>query len=240
MSLIGKRVVVIGGTSGIGLATARAFLSSSASVIIGSRSSAKISEAIRALPGPVDGYTVDFRMDNELEGFFATVGAFDHLVVTAGQAAMGPFDTLPMDQALAAFDSKFWGQYRTLKAALPYLNPQSSVTFTSGVYALHPPKGGFVLAAINSGLEGLVRGLAVDLAPIRVNAVSPGIVDTPIYARLSEQDRQALWQDLSQRLPVGHVGTAEALAECYVFLAQNDFSTGTVLLVDGGAHLGSA
>jgi len=237
VSLRDKRVVVMGGPSGIGLATAQAFLDRGATVVIASRSSTKVEQAKQTLTGVVAGYCVDFQDDEALQKFFAEVGVFDHLVVTAGEGRMGSLASLPTDQALAAFDSKFWGQYRSIKAALPYLNPQSSVTFTSGVYAIQPPKGALVFAAINSAVEGLVRGLAVDLAPIRVNCVSPGIVDTPIYAQMGTEEREALWQAVAARLPVGRVGQADMLAGCYVFLAENEFSTGAVLLADGGAHL---
>jgi NAD(P)-dependent dehydrogenase (short-subunit alcohol dehydrogenase family) len=233
----GKRVVVVGGTSGIGLSTAKAFLNESAQVIIASRSASKLSEAKKALGGNVEAYELDFRSEEKVAEFFNKVGKFDHLVITAGDGAMGLFSDLPVVNVREAFDSKFWGQYLTARAALPYLNEVSSITLTSGVYGVRPPKGASTLAAINSAVEGLVRGLAVDLAPIRVNVVSPGIVDTPIYAGMPEEQRQGMFAGIAQQLPVGRIATPEDIAESYVYLAKNGFTTGSVVLIDGGAHL---
>ncbi|MCH6264860.1 SDR family oxidoreductase [Neobacillus citreus] len=237
MSLNGKRVVVLGGTSGIGLATAKAFLDQSAQVIIASRSVSKLNEAKQVLGGNVEGNEIDFRSEEKVGGFFSKVGKFDHLVVTAGEGAMGHFSELPVASAKEAFESKFWGQYITVRSALPYLNNESSITLTSGVYGVRPPQGATTLAAINSAIEGLVRGLSVDLAPIRVNVVSPGIVDTPIYAGMPDNQRQALFNGIAQQLPVGRIAKPEDIAETYVYLAKNGFTTGTAVLIDGGAHL---
>ncbi|RFU63853.1 SDR family oxidoreductase [Peribacillus glennii] len=237
MSLQGKRVVVVGGTSGIGLATAKAFLEKSAHVIIASRSAEKLSEAKKELGENVEGYELDFRSDEKVAGFFSKVGNFDHLVVTAGEGAMGHFSDLPVAQVREAFDSKFWGQYITVHAALPYLDKAGSITLTSGVYGIRPPKGASTLASINSAIDGLVRGLAVDLSPVRVNVVSPGIVDTPIYSGMPEDQRQGMYSQISQQLPVGRVAQPEDIAQTYVYLAQNGFTTGTSVLIDGGAHL---
>jgi NAD(P)-dependent dehydrogenase (short-subunit alcohol dehydrogenase family) len=237
MSLKGKRVVVIGGTSGIGLSTAKAFLNQSAQVIIASRSNSKLSEAKQVLGGNVEAYEIDFRSEEKAADFFGKVGKFDHLVVTAGEGAMGHFSELPVASAKEAFDSKFWGQYITVRAALPYLNNESSVTLTSGVYGVRPPKGATTLAAINSAIEGLVRGLSLDLAPIRVNVVSPGIVDTPIFAGMPDDQRQELFNGIAQQLPVGRIAQPQDIAESYVYLAKNGFTTGTVVLINGGAHL---
>lgn len=237
MTLKGKRVVVLGGTSGIGLAVAKAFLDESAQVVIGSRSASKLSEAKQVLGGTVEGYEIDFRSEEKLSEFFGKVGAFDHLVVTAGEGAMGHFSELAVASAKEAFDSKFWGQYNTVRAALPYLKDESSITLTSGVYGIRPSLGATTLAAINSAIDGLVRGLAIDLSPIRVNVVSPGIVDTPVYAGMPEEQRQQMFSGIAQQLPVGRIAQPQDIAESYVYLAKNGFTTGTVVIIDGGAHL---
>jgi NAD(P)-dependent dehydrogenase (short-subunit alcohol dehydrogenase family) len=237
MSLQGKRVVVVGGTSGIGLAAAKAFLNESAEVIIASRSASKLEEAKNALSGNVQGYELDFRSEAKAAEFFTKVGKFDHLVITAGEGAMGDFRDLSVEQAHAAFESKYWGQYVTVKAAIPYLNEASSISLTSGVYGQRPSKGASTLASINSALEGLMRGLTVDLAPIRVNVVSPGIVDTPMYGGMPDAQRQAMFSGIAKQLPVGRVAQPEDIAETYVYLAKNGFTTGTVVLIEGGALL---
>jgi NAD(P)-dependent dehydrogenase (short-subunit alcohol dehydrogenase family) len=237
MSLKGKRVVVIGGTSGIGLSTAKAFLDEAAHVIVASRTAEKLSEAKQTLGGNVEAYELDFRSEERAAEFFKKVGQFDHLVITAGEGAMGEFLQLPVEQAQNAFDSKFWGQYIVVKEAIPYLNKEGSISLTSGVYGKRPPKGASTLAAINSAVEGLMRGLAVDLAPIRVNVVSPGIVDTPIYAGMPEEHRKSMFNTIAKQLPVGRVAQPEDIAESYVYLAKNGFTTGSVILIEGGALL---
>jgi NAD(P)-dependent dehydrogenase (short-subunit alcohol dehydrogenase family) len=237
MSLNGKRVVVIGGTSGIGLSTAKAFLAEAAQVIVASRTAEKLAEAKQTLGGNVEAYELDFRSEERAAEFFKKVGQFDHLVITAGEGAMGEFLELPVEQAQNAFDSKFWGQYIVVKEAIPYLNKEGSISLTSGVYGKRPPKGASTLAAINSAVEGLMRGLAVDLAPIRVNVVSPGIVDTPIYAGMPEEHRKSMFNAIAKQLPVGRVAQPEDIAESYVYLAKNGFTTGSVILIEGGALL---
>ncbi|GGG25777.1 SDR family oxidoreductase [Paenibacillus abyssi] len=237
MSLEGKRVVVVGGTSGIGLATAKAFLEESAQVIIASRSAAKLSEAKQTLGGDVEAYELDFRSEEKVTDFFQKVSKFDHLVITAGDGAMGLFSDLPIESAKEAFDSKFWGQYATVKAAIPHLDKDGSITLTSGVYGRRPPQGASTLAAINSAIEGLVRGLAVELTPARVNVVSPGLVDTPIFAGMPEEHRKAMFEGVAQQIPAKRVGKPEDLAQTYVYLAKNGYTTGTTVLVDGGTHL---
>jgi NAD(P)-dependent dehydrogenase (short-subunit alcohol dehydrogenase family) len=237
MSLLGKRVVVVGGSSGIGFSTAKAFLDESAQVIIASRSKAKLSEAKQALGGNVEAYELDFRSEEKTVEFFSKVGQFDHLVITAGEGAMGDFRELQVQAAQSAFDSKFWGQYITVKAAIPYLNEASSISLTSGIYGKRPPKGASTLGAINSALEGLMRGLTLDLAPIRVNVVSPGVVNTPVYAGMLEEQRSIMFNAIAQQLPVGRIAQPEDIAATYVYLAKNGFTTGTVILIDGGALL---
>jgi NAD(P)-dependent dehydrogenase (short-subunit alcohol dehydrogenase family) len=237
MSLKEKRIVVVGGTSGIGLATAKAFLDESAHVIIASRSASKLSEAKRTLGENVEAFELDFRSEEKVADFFKKVGNFDHLVITAGEGAMGHFSDLPVANVKEAFDSKFWGQYLTARAAVPYLDNAGSITFTSGVYGVRPAKGASTLAAINSAIEGLVRGLSVDLSPIRVNVVSPGIVNTPVYSGIPEEQRKAMFTGVAQQLLVKLVAEPEDIAQTYVYLAKNRFTTGSVVLIDGGAHL---
>lgn len=236
-SLKGKRVVVIGGTSGIGLAAAKAFLAESATVIIASRNESKLSEAKETLGGNVETFELDFRSEEKTKQVFEKIGKFDHLVVTAGDGAMGHFSELKVQDVKEAFDSKYWGQYISVLSSLPYLNEKSSITLTTGVYGVRPPQGASTLASINSAIEGLMRGLTVDLAPIRINVVSPGIVDTPLYSGMPEEDKKGMFNEMGKSLPVGRIAQPEDIAESYVYLAKNGFTTGTVVSNDGGARL---
>ncbi|MFD1676448.1 SDR family oxidoreductase [Alicyclobacillus fodiniaquatilis] len=237
MSLKGKHVVVVGGTSGIGLATAKAFLDEEAEVVIASRSTAKLTSAKQVLGHNIQAFELDFRSEESAAEFFKQTGQIDHLVITAGEGVMGHFRDLDVTDAKTAFDSKFWGQYITARAVVPYLTNTGSITLTSGVYGVRPPKGASTLASINSAVDGLVRGLAVDLAPVRVNVVSPGIVDTPIYAGMPSDQRQQMFSGIAGQLPVGKVAKPEDIARAYIYLAKSEFTTGTVVLIDGGAHL---
>lgn len=237
MSLQNRRVVIIGGTSGIGLEVAKAFLDAKAIVILSSRSKDKVKSAIEQLGSSVSGYRLDFRDEEQVSDFFKKVGAFDHLVVTAGEATMGAFDSLPVEQAKASFDSKFWGQYLTAKNALPYISKTGSITLTSGVFAVRPALGSSTLAAINSAIGGLVRGLALDLAPIRVNVVSPGLVDTPLYSGMNDAAREGMFQSVAESLLVKHVAKPEEVAKAYVYLADNTYTTGSTVQIDGGGAL---
>ncbi|GMA52185.1 short chain dehydrogenase [Alicyclobacillus contaminans] len=237
MSLQSHRVVIVGGTSGIGLAVAKSFLAEGAEVIVASRSQEKVDAAKKELGQAAHGHVLDFRDEIQTKQFFENIGPFHHLVITAGDAAMGPFDALPIRDARAAFDSKFWGQYVTVNGALPFIKDSGSITLTSGVYGVRPARGAATLAAINSAIEGLARGLAVDVAPIRVNVVSPGLVDTPIYSGMDAESREAMFQSVAQSLLLKHVARPEEIAEAYVYLAKNTFTTGTVIQIEGGAML---
>lgn len=238
MHMQDKRVVIIGGTSGIGLATADLFAQEGAKVTIASRSKEKVQSAQGHLGTNVSGYALDFRDDSQLAKLFEKIGRFDHLVITAGEGTMGAFSDIPIEQASSAFDSKFWGQYRAVKAAIGYVARSGSITLTSGVYGSRPPKGASTLAAINCAIEGLARGLAAELAPIRVNVVSPGLVDTPIYGGMGAKARQQLFESVAEALPVDHVAKPEEIAEAYVYLANNKFTTGSIIDINGGALLG--
>jgi NAD(P)-dependent dehydrogenase (short-subunit alcohol dehydrogenase family) len=237
MRLQDKRVVVIGGSSGIGLATARMAAAEGAAVVIASRSMDKLEQAAATIPGKIEAFSVDIREEKSLAALFAAIGEFDHLATPGGEAAGGPFLELDLREARQAFDSKFWGQYMAAKHAAPRIRRGGSITLISGSNSQRPLPQAAVRAAINNAVEGLARALAVELTPIRVNAVSPGLVDTPLHDHLPGERKDAFFQAVAATLPLKRVGTAEEIAHAVLHLMTNGYTTGSTLFVDGGYTL---
>ncbi len=237
MNLKGKRIVIIGGTSGIGLATARAAALRGAEVVIGGRHYEKLEKAKKEIGGKVEGLTLDVTDEAEIKAFFEWVGKFDHLTIPGSTIHGGPFLSLDSTTARADFQSKFWGQYLAAKYGAPRLRPGGSIVFFSGMWSQRPPAGVATVAAINSAIEGLTRALAVELAPIRVNAVAPGLVDTPIYTGMPAAQKEAMFKGFAAAAPLKRVGRPEEVAQTVLYLMTNTFTTGSTLYVDGGCLL---
>lgn len=237
MTLAQKRVVVIGGSSGMGFATANAAAQENAEVIIASRSSEKLSKALAAIGNNATSHVLDFTDEEALKNFFTDVGALDHLVITAADVAFGPFVELDTHIARHFFDSKFWGQYNTAKYAAPYIKKGGSITLFAGK-ASQLPRAGFACgAAINGAIEALGRALALELAPVRVNTVSPGVVHTEVWNIFPKAAQQEKFDLLARRLPVGRIGKPEDVAQAVLYLMSNGYTTGTTLFIDGGEGL---
>jgi NAD(P)-dependent dehydrogenase (short-subunit alcohol dehydrogenase family) len=230
-----QKVVILGGTSGFGFATARAAADAGAQVVIASRSQANVDKALAELSAGVTGATVDVTDEAALDRFFSSLNGLDHLIVTAGDAA--PAFNPTTQQARHAFEVRFWGVYLSTKAAAPYIRPGGSITLTNGIVAIRPWKGWALTSAVAGAVESLTRGLALDLAPIRVNAVCAGVVKTPLWSGMSEQEREAMYADVAKKLPVGRIGDPEDIAETYLYLIQSGFTTGQVVVIDGGAAI---
>jgi NAD(P)-dependent dehydrogenase (short-subunit alcohol dehydrogenase family) len=234
----GQLVVVMGGSSGIGEAAAAAFAADGATVVITGRNQERLDKAAARIGGTVRTFQVDATDQAGLEAFFAEVGTVDHLVVAAsGSAGAGPFAQLDLADLATGFDAKFWAQVRALQTALPHLRKDGSVTLITAASAGAAFPGTSGLAAINGALNAMVPPLAVELAPLRVNAVSPGVVDTPWWDRVSADQREALFAGLAATTPVGRVGRPEDLAQAIHMLAANSFITGVVLECTGGSNL---
>jgi NAD(P)-dependent dehydrogenase (short-subunit alcohol dehydrogenase family) len=229
-----KHVVIVGGSSGIGAASANLFAQQGANVTIVSRNAANLEAVAQGNPG-IRSAVLDVTRDGDVEAFFAELGAVDHVVVSAAQTATGPVRGLALEAAYAAMDSKFWGAYRVARAAR--IREGGSLTFVSGFLAVRPNKMSVLQGAINAALEALARGLALELAPVRVNTVSPGLIATPLWSRLEENARNAMFESAAGRLPVGRVGLAEDVAKAIFYLASNGFATGSSVLVDGGGAI---
>lgn len=238
MNPAAQRAIVMGGSSGVGLATATALCESGLEVVVTGRDEAKL-EAARQTLGPQGrAERVDATSEEEVRAFFERAGSFDHLVLSvSGAKGAGPFADLDLHELRAGFDAKFWAQVGTAQAALKTLRSGGSITFVTAISARMANPGTAGLAAINGALEAMVRPLAKELKPTRVNAVSPGVIDTPWWHRLPAEQRQAVFDRYANLAPVGRVGRAEDVADAILFLVKNGFVTGTVLECDGGLHL---
>lgn len=238
MTLKNKRIVVLGGSSGIGLATAQAAAKEGASIVIASSRKARIDQALAKLPAGAEGHALDLADEKSVQALFARVGGFDHLVFTAGETLqLGSLASTDVAAARSFFDLRYWGAYLAAKYGSGNLRSGGSIVFTSGLAGTRPHAGWALGASICSAMEGLTRALAVELAPIRVNVVCPGVVKSPLWAEMAEEDRAALYRQTAEKLPVGHVGETEEIAEAYLYLMRQTYGTGQVLIVDGGAAL---
>lgn len=231
-----RRVLVIGGSSGIGEAVARLAAQRGAQVCIASRSGEKRAAALQRLPSGVRDAGLDLTDDAAVQAFFAGKPAWDHVVLAGSSTRTGPVRGLPLDAARAAMDNKFWGAYHVGRHAR--IAEGGSLTFVSGVYAQRPQPAAVLQGAINAALEGLARGLALELAPaVRVNTVSPSTTVTPLWDKLGADGREAKFADMRARLPLQRVADPADIAEAILYVAANRFATGSTVLVDGGDAL---
>ena len=239
MMFDGQHVVVVGGSSGIGLGTARAVLAAGARVTIVGRSPERLARARRELgdESQVRAIAADIGQETDVVHLFEAAGDLDHLVTTAVDASYQPVTELEPAAAQRVIDSKLIGPLLLAKHGAPRIRTGGSITFTSGIAAYRPSRGGAVVAAVNGALAALGRALALELAPIRVNVVSPGWVDTPVWDVVAGDRKGAVLSEMAERLPVRRVGTPADVARAFLFLMQSQYSTGTVLHIDGGQRL---
>ncbi|MDN7898792.1 SDR family oxidoreductase [Burkholderia cepacia] len=235
MKLDDQKVLVVGGSSGIGEATARAFAEAGATVTIASRDAARLAASKDRIGYGVSTGVMDITDDASVRAFLDSAGEFDHVVVSAAQTATGPVRGLELDDAYAAMDSKFWGAYRVARAVR--IRQGGSLTFVSGFLSVRPSKNSVLQGAINAALESLARGLALELAPVRVNTVSPGLIATPLWSKIDAEARDRMYEGAAARLPAGRVGQPEDVANAVLYLVSTPYATGSTVLVDGGGAI---
>jgi len=241
MDMDKTKILIVGGSSGMGLALAKRCLDEGATVIIAGRGDAKLSAAREELshPDSLETAVIDIAREDEVAALFERIGRLDHIISTAADIA-GAYRLLPeieLEAAQRVVESKFYGPLLLAKHSAPKLAANGSLTFVSGIAAYRPAARGSIVAAVNAALEGLVRALAIELAPIRVNAVSPGWVDTPIWDIVAGDGKQETLAAMAKRLPAGRVGRPLDIADAIRFLMGNGFTTGTTLHVEGGHRL---
>jgi NAD(P)-dependent dehydrogenase (short-subunit alcohol dehydrogenase family) len=230
MLLAGQKVVVVGGSSGIGLSTAELAKNEGADVIIASRNTDRLKTAAAQLGAKA--IPTDVTSDESVSQLFRQCGPVDHVVVTAAQLRTGPFKEVPMENVRATMEGKFWGAWRVARAA--EIHAGGSLTLVSGFLSVRPRPAAAIVGAVNGALESLGRSLALELAPVRVNVVSPGIIDTPIRAAMPEAARNEMLAKAAAALPVGRVGVGDDIARQILTFMTVGFATGSIVYLDGG------
>jgi len=238
MDLKDQRVVVMGGTSGIGLAVAETAAAAGAQVTIASSKQSSVDSALGHLPSGTAGKAADLTNPEAVDSLFDSLGEIDHVVYTAGDPlVIMKVEDLDLETAKKAFNVRFFGALSAAHAAAPKLRSNGSITLTTGVAKERPDAGWAVAAGVCGAVESLTRALAVELAPIRVNSVSPGVVRSPLWSGMGETEREQFYRHMGESIPAGRVGEVQDIARAYVYCMTEPFATGTVMTVDGGAVL---
>jgi NAD(P)-dependent dehydrogenase (short-subunit alcohol dehydrogenase family) len=233
-----SRILIAGGSSGIGLAAAKSFVSAGAEVIISGRNKDKLQDAVKEIKGNVSAYSFDALDDPERKMALETIGNIDHLIITlSGGKGGGTFSSLSCTNLRGAFESKFFAYAAIAQDSIRYLRKDGSITFVTAISARAANPGTAGLAAVNAAIEGMIKPLAVELKPLRINAVSPGVIDTPWWNTYDDIAKKKMFDDFAEKTPVGRIGAPEDIAHAILFLTGNTFMTGTVIECDGGMHL---
>jgi NAD(P)-dependent dehydrogenase (short-subunit alcohol dehydrogenase family) len=235
-NLEGKKIVVVGAGSGMGLGVARLAAELGARVVLAGRTRGKLDAAVSEIGGHTVAEVIDTTAEESVRSFFQAQGPIDHLVIPGSSVRTGSLKDASLADGLYSMQSKFWGPYLCAKHAT--FNEGGSIVLFSGILSRRPGHNDCVLAPINAAVEALGRALARDLAPLRVNVISPGMTSgTEAYANMPESTRADMYRSISAKLPVGKVGTPDEIAKAAVMLMENTFITGVVLDVDGGGLL---
>lgn len=237
MTLTNKTVVILGGSSGIGLATAKAANAEGANVIITGRSQARLDSALKECGANVRAVALDVAEEPAMRAFFAELKSVDHIFITAATVTIGGGLGRDTEAMRPNLDTRFWGSVYAAKYGAPKMPPDSSITLCSGTSAWRPLPGSGIGSASCGAVEALGRSLAVDLAPIRVNTIAPGLIDTPLISDVMGDNASAMMAQAAKHLPARRVGRSEDIAHAVMFLMTNGYTTGITLTVDGGRTL---
>lgn len=233
-----EKIVIVGGTSGMGLAAAQVLATEGFQVIISGRSQSSIDKALSNMSGDCTGYPLDFTNPDSVNAFFEKIGKHDHLaLVGSGQAVWGNFRDLKLEALKIAFEHKLFGYFLCAQAALKQIRSDGSMIFVIGGASRSAIPGTAGIAAVNGAIQAMAITMAKELAPLRVNILSPGLVDTPMYGWMNQSEKENFFKKMGGNLPVGRVGKPEEIAQAVSYLIKNAYTTGAILDVDGGGRL---
>lgn len=240
ISLKDQRIVIIGGSAGIGLSTAKEAVLRGAQVVIAGRTLERLEAAAASIRGSIETRQLDATSERTLAVFFSEVGEFDHLAVLVPgapdkelSAKLGPFLTMESDVFEAVFRNRFWTQCWAVRHAVPRMRPTGSIVLSSSSQPRKTIPGYSASCAAVGAVEALTRTLAIEIAPIRVNVIAPGFITTPTTDFIPPE-RRAAWDKVLNAQPVKRFGSPAEIADGILFLMANAFATGTVLDIDGG------
>ncbi len=233
-----QRVVVTGANGGIAQATISRLLEAGADVVVSARNEQKLATVLDSLEGSVEGYVMDLLSPDSIRSFFDQVGAFDHLATPAASSMFAPIRDMNFEQAEQIVSTKQWGQLYSVHYGSRRISEHGSITLFSGTVTQKPIEGSSMFAAVGGATEAAARIWAFDLAPLRVNTVVPGIIDTPVWPGLVGADgADSALAAMADVIPVQRVGTPDDVAKAVLFLIDNSFVNGHSLVVDGGHRL---
>jgi NAD(P)-dependent dehydrogenase (short-subunit alcohol dehydrogenase family) len=232
MSLVGQRVIIVGGSQGCGFAIAQKAAALGADVIILARDADRLLQAAQRIEGAVRTAVMDMTDEDAVRGVFAELDDIEHLVVVGSSVASKPVISADLSTVRSSMDTKFWGACNVVRHAR--LTKTASVTLFSGVLSRRPMAGQAFISSANAAVEALGRTLAIELAPVRVNVIAPGVIDTPIFSMMTVIDRNNFFNSLRSRIPAGRPGLATEVADLAIHLFMNRYVTGAVLDIDGG------
>lgn len=235
-TLNNQHVVIVGGSSGIGLATGTLAKQLGADVTLISRDRHKLNQAAEKIDG-VRTAIADLADESAINAAFADLPPIDHVYVAAGSFVGGNVLQGTMADFRRAIDVRVWGSVHVVRAAVPKMNGTGSLTFTGGLSSDRPVAGAWATAVATAAAEQLARALALELAPIRVNAVAPGWTDTPMWNDILGAQKQDVFGNIATQVPVQRLSTAAEVAQAVIFLMNSGTVTGEVIHVDSGHRL---
>lgn len=237
-TLENSKIVILGASSGLGFATAKAAAAEGAQLVIVSSSRERIDKALQDLPEDTEGYIADLSREENIRDLFAKIGTFDHLVYTAGENLnLTNLSETDLEKTKDFFTLRYWGALAAIKYGSPNINEGGSINLTSGTASQRPGAGWALASSICGAVEGLCRAMAVELAPIRVNAVAPGVIRTNLWNGMTEEQRTEFYKNIGDSLLVKRVGESDEIAQAFIYLMRQSFTTGQILTVDGGTVL---